>query len=169
MTPDFASSERWPSGHLCWAFDGPAHFEARVSTFLAEGRLRGERLLFVADNPVPGRWPNHLLASGALQVFSTVEVYGHQLVVDALRQRSAFADALASALEDGYVGLRVAADNTSLVSTPEALAAWAKWEDTADVLVTESPVTGLCAFDRQRLRPEILRFLVSLHATCVER
>lgn len=167
--PAFASSAGWPSGHLCWAFDGPAHFQAGASTFLAEGDQRGERLLFVVDNPVPGRWPSQLLASGALRVCRTVELYGEDLVVDPARQRSTFADALASALEDGYMGLRVAADSTSLVSSPEALAAWAKWEETADLFMQENPFTGLCAFDQQRLEPEILSFLVSLHSISVER
>lgn len=125
--------------------------------------------MFVADDPGPGRWPKELLGTGTLQVFSTTEVYGEDLVVDASWQRAAFADALALALAEGYAGLRVAADNTSLVSTPEGLEAWAEWEDAADRFMTDNPVTGLCAFDRQKLQPDILRFLMRLHRVRVER
>ena len=149
--------------HLSWVFDGPAPFHSRVSRFLADGRARGQRLIFVADNPRPGQWPTELLESGALKIASTTEVYGGDAVVDATAQRSIFAAELADALELGYTGIRVAADNTSLAVPGERLDAWLQWEQIADEFMSANPVVGLCAFDQQRIDPHALASVQQLH------
>lgn len=55
---------------------------------------------------------------------STAEVYGPAAIVDPRMQRRAFEAALVEAISLGFAGLRVAADNTSLVVGPERRAAW---------------------------------------------
>lgn len=119
--------------------------------------------MFVADEPQPRNWPQHLLDRGVLRVASTSEVYGAERTVDADRQRATFAEVLAEALAEGYTGIRVAADNTSLTVGPERLEAWARWEAVADQFLAENPVTGLCAFDRSRLDDELLGELMAHH------
>jgi MEDS: MEthanogen/methylotroph, DcmR Sensory domain len=83
--------------------------------------------------------------------------------VNAPRQRATFATALAEALADGYTGIRVAADNTSLVSDDARMAAWIRWEVVADRFMSENQVTGLCAFDREKVDVDRLRHLATLH------
>jgi hypothetical protein len=68
-----------------------------------------------------------------------------------------------SALATGYSGIRVAADNTSLVTDEDRLAAWIKWEVVADRFIADSQVTGMCAFDRQKVDVNRLRHLATLH------
>lgn len=80
-------------------------------------------------------------------VASVTEIYGPDRTVAATSQRDTFAAELAEALSEGYTGIRVAADNSSLVDTPERLQAWLEWEEVADRFMAENPVTGLCAFD----------------------
>lgn len=129
---------------------------------MAEGFGRKERLIYVADDPKVGQWPKDLVDRGDLLVQSTSDVYGPQRLVDA-SQRTTFEDALDEALHGGYAGLRVVADNTSLIDGPFRLAAWLRWEDEAERFMAESPVTGMCAFDRSRANAEDLQTVVSVH------
>lgn len=140
-----------------------AEFEGRASSFLAEGAVRTQRLMFVVDDPNVGLWPKGLIEQGVLLVASTAEIYGPGATVDPTRQRAAFEDALADAISMGFTGLRVAADNTSLVGGPDRLVAWMRWELEAEELLRGNPITGLCAFDRARVDAEALRVVMSVH------
>jgi hypothetical protein len=155
--------DSWPSGHLAWVFSGVPRFESAATTFLAEGAARGERRMFLADNPVVEQWPKHLVDRGELVIASVTEIYGYERMVAADTQRETFAGALAEALSEGYTGIRVAADNSSLVDTPERLQAWLAWEDEADRFMAENPVTGLCAFDRTRVGSATLSEVIGTH------
>lgn len=154
------------SGHIAWAFDGTAAFETAASSFLLAGQTRGERLIFISDQPEPARWPRRLLDSGDLQLASLTEVYGPE--VRAEEQRQTFATVLDEAVRQGYSGIRVAADNSSLVISSDQVPAWMAWEIVADAFMEEAPVTGLCGFDRRRLGPPFIRFLLGLHPTAVD-
>lgn len=121
--------------------------------------------MFVSSDPQPHLWPATLLASGALQIASVAEVYGAGVAVNARAQMALFMDVLSDALRDGYSGIRVAADNTSMISTPEQAAAWVEWESVADELMAEHPITGLCGFDRSRCAPDRMREMMGLHHT----
>jgi len=151
-----------PHDHIGWAFAGPAEFTALARPFLAEGAALGEKLMYVAPDPDPAAVAD-LASPDALQVVSIAEVYGSSGMVDALSQRATFSGALAQALGEGYTGIRVAADNTPLVTDDERLAAWIEWEIVADRFMSENLVTGLCAFDREKVDVDRLRHLASLH------
>jgi hypothetical protein len=104
-----------------------------------------------------------LAAPGALAVASIAEVYGSSGIVDAPSQQATFTMALVQALAEGYTGIRVAADNTPMVTDEARLAAWIRWEVAADRFMPENPVTGLCAFDREQVDVNRLRHLATLH------
>lgn len=157
----------WPSGHVGWTFSGVSRFESRVTTFLAEGAARGERQMFVVDNPVVEQWPKELVDRGELVIASVTDIYSPDRMVAASSQRETFAAALADALSEGYTGLRVAADNSSLVDTPERLQAWLTWEDVADRFIAENPFTGLCGFDRTRVGSSTLSAVMAAHRVSV--
>jgi len=154
-----------PHDHIGWVFSDADEF-ARVSRdFLQEGLELGEYLLFVAADPAEGAYQRLVasFASAELHVASIAEVYGESGVVDAVAQRATFASTLANALADGYSGIRVAADNTSLVTSPRRLKAWMHWELVADRFMVENRVTGLCGFNRTAVNVDTLRHLVTLH------
>jgi MEDS: MEthanogen/methylotroph, DcmR Sensory domain len=154
-----------PHDHIGWTFAGPAEFAILARPFLAEGAAQGDRLMYVAADP--GRAAVAALGDvagpGGLQVASIAEVYGPSGIVNAPRQRATFAVALAQALADGYRGIRVAADNTPLVTDQARLEAWIQWEVVADRFMSEHQVTGLCAFDRTQVNVDRLRHLATLH------
>ena len=151
-----------PHDHIGWTFAGPAGFAALARPFLAEGAARGERLMYVAADPDPAAVAG-LGGPEAVTVASIAEVYGPSGIVDAAAQRATFAAALASALAAGYRGIRVAADNTALVTSEDRLAAWVRWEVVADRFMAGHQVTGLCAFDRDQVDVDRLRHLATLH------
>jgi hypothetical protein len=154
-----------PHDHVGWVFSGQAEFDALVGPFLAEGVDRGERLMYVAADPAPAAAARLRSALGqdAVQVASIAEVYGASGIVDAAAQRATFAAALADAIADGYSGIRVAADNTPMVTDNQRMAAWVRWEIIADRFMSENPVTGLCAFDGNKVDVNQLRHLAMLH------
>lgn len=153
---------RWPVGHLGWVFTGRAEFEGRAGSFLAEGGARGERLIFIADDPKASLWPKHLVDRGSLLLLSISELYGTERLV-ATAQRAAYEATVDDAISLGYTGVRVAADCTSLISGSERFEAWLRWEDEADRMVQERPINALCAFDRTRSDAASLRALANLH------
>ena len=155
-TPDPAMSEtgslsfRWPSGHATWIFSGASQFQGGATSFLAEGYAKGERLMLIADDPRKDLWPDRFIDEGLLVIASTSEIYGDDPIVDAGAQRATFADVLATALRDGYLGVRVVADNTSLIQSDTQLEAWMLWEEVADQLWPRL-TRRECAFVRKAL------------------
>jgi hypothetical protein len=156
----------WPTGHGSWFFSELAEYEASAATFLAEGVRRGERVMFVADDPGASRWPQRLVKDGVLVLGSLDDVYGPLLDGDLVAQRSVFAEAVEQALRDGFTGIRVVADNTRMVN--EGLERWIEWESIAELFITANPVTGLCGFDRSRLDLDEIHSLMLLHPRTVE-
>ncbi|MEO3788040.1 MEDS domain-containing protein [Actinocorallia sp. B10E7] len=154
-----------PRDHIGWSFSGQDGLDALAGPFLAEGAARGERLMYVLAEPDPraadrlDRW----LDPGLVQVASIAEVYGASGIVDEVAQRATFTAALAEAQAQGCSGIRVAADNTPLVTDERRLAAWLRWELMADRFMSENRVTGLCAFDRGLVSMDRLRHLATLH------
>lgn len=154
-----------PHDHIGWIFSGPGEFAALAEPFLAEGAVRNERLIYVAEDPDIasfGEW-TETLAPGTLSAVTVSEVYGESGIVDAPKQRATFAQALGEALAAGYTGIRVAADNTRLVLDEERIEAWIRWEVVADHFMSQNPVTGLCAFDKARADVDTIRRLATLH------
>ncbi len=157
------SSPRWPIGHVGWAFSGAAQFERAARSFLAEGVARNERLVLVADDPLAERWPRKLLDRGALVLVSVSEVYGRDGVVVAAAQRETYAEAVAGALREGYSGIRVAADCTRLIDSPERLNAMIEWEHTAEQFILDNPMTALCCYDQSRASAGSIRQVMEAH------
>jgi hypothetical protein len=122
--------------------------------------------MYVADDPVMTGPLAAFAASvepGRLHVVSVAEIYGDSGCVDAAQQRAMFASAVAAALDSGFDGMRVAADNSCLVIDAERRDAWCRWEHTADAFMSQHPVIGLCAFDRARVELDVLRHLATMH------
>jgi hypothetical protein len=154
-----------PHDHIDWVFTGSSEFAVLATPFLAEGAALGERLMYVADDPDPAEIAGLATIAGprALQVTSIAEVYGARGLVDPQGQRATYAAAVGDALAAGFTGIRVAADNTSLVADEERLAAWIRWEVVADRLLSEHQITAMCAFDQERVDAGWLRHLAAMH------
>ncbi|HEX2038458.1 MAG TPA: MEDS domain-containing protein [Acidimicrobiales bacterium] len=151
-----------PGGHVCWCFDDHVDFREAAGAFLAEGRQLGERLVYVADgteDELPRQLAglgdiDGLLATGALLVEPARRLYDAD-AFDAVAQCRTYETLVASALEDGYTGLRVAADATALVTDEEARRRFVAYEASVDRLMAERPMTAMCAYHAPILGPAV--------------
>jgi hypothetical protein len=111
--------DSWPSGRLGWVFASVSRFEGAATTFLAQGAARGERQMFLADNPLVEQWPKHLVDRGELLIASITEIYGSDRMVEPASKRETFAAALADAslrATRGYGWRRTTAASSMLQS-----------------------------------------------------
>jgi hypothetical protein len=157
-----------PHDHTLWFGDGIADLYAMAAEAFVEGVRRNEKLIFVASAPdasrLHGIGVERLLEDGQLEVLDVGDVYGGGTDFSASAQLATFQHVLAGALDDGYSGIRVVADNTSLAQGDEAsFARWLAWEQLTDHFQAESMVTGICFFDRTALSAQRLTDLAALH------
>lgn len=157
------------NGHACWGFEDPAgDFRDAAAAFLAEGVELGQALVFVggpdAEEVVRTAEPmRSMVADGRLGIapFDSVYPGGRRLAAPA--QWSAYAGALARAQEEGYTGLRVLAEVTSLASPEGAWHEHALWESYADRMMARTSLAALCCFERAALPSEGLAAIASAH------
>ncbi|MGX1810866.1 MEDS domain-containing protein [Nocardia sp. NPDC055321] len=157
--------------HLCWAFDEPDEFRVRAREFLDEGLRLGCRVWYIASgaaaalaaelDDLPG-WSD-ALASGGARVVSIEDVYEPGAPVIAPDQVHTYATATEAAVAAGYNGLRIAAEATPLVRTPEQLAAFVRYEYLVDGLMAAQPFSAMCAYNRTELGQDAVTRLSSVH------
>lgn len=153
-----------PHDHAGFAFADGHDLTSLARNVLAAGAALGERLLFVAADPDPSAVAGLTDSLGAAPtVASVADVYGADGFVDPVEQRRTFEALVDSALEAGYSGLRMVADNTPLVTTADRLRRFADWESVADDLSSAAPFTAVCCFDRRQVGSGGLRYLAGLH------
>ena len=145
--------------HVCWVHDGGDDWVDVVTPYLHEGAEAGEALFYIADKDpsslcddladLPGR--DAMLASGQLRVAPTREAYGPIESYRIDRQISTYRAAGQQAVRDGYRGLRLAAEVSTMVATPAGTRTFARYELLLDEMLTCSPLVVLCGYDRHRL------------------
>ncbi|WP_285680628.1 MEDS domain-containing protein [Actinoplanes sp. NBRC 103695] len=142
------------AGHVCLAFDNRADLEARAREFLAAGAATGELTRYIAaeEPTVPLPW----LPLG--------DRYPEGVVIDPHAQVAVYAAATEDAVATGYTGLRVVADVTSLVRTPEQRDAFARYEYLIDRYIPDHPYTAICAYDRADLGDAAIAELACMHS-----
>ncbi|WP_143268793.1 MEDS domain-containing protein [Amycolatopsis vastitatis] len=157
--------------HVCWGYRRRSEFLARAREFLAEGLAEGARVLYVApgDEAVltgqlrTAGWFEEGVGRGAVRFASVESTYASGAVVDPAGQVEFYAAATSEALADGFTGLRVAADATSLVRTPAQLDAFARYEHSADRYMATHPMSAMCGYDLTELGAETVAQLACLH------
>jgi len=155
--------------HVAWCGRGPEALEPLAEGYFAAGVERNERMLYVSGTPGPSglarsETMKQLADAGSLEMVDMEAIYGGDLGFDPDTQEAIFKDLVAEALHDGYSGLRVAADNTTLVARDDELFDnWLAWEHRADAFEAANPVIGICYFDRERVDASRLADLAALH------
>jgi len=154
-----------PHDHIGWVFEGAKEFAALAASYLTEGAALGERLMYIAEDPRPEDMAQlaNVVRPDQLRISSVAETYGSGRALDPQRQLVTFIDELHAAKSAGYTGVRVAADNTSLVGDEKQMKAWLQWELIADHAVAGNELTGLCAFNKEKVGGSQLRQLASVH------
>ncbi|MGW5517556.1 MEDS domain-containing protein [Nocardia africana] len=157
--------------HVCWAYTGMAEFKTRAAEFLADGLDAGCRVRYIRPGTVAdiaedlrefAGW-SKALRDGRAEVVSLSGLYGADAVLDPSGQVQVYAEATARAVADGFRGLRVAVDCTSLVSDATRLAAFARYEHLIDRYMAGHPFSALCGYDRSAVEAGALAQLACLH------
>lgn len=157
--------------HVCWSFDGGAEFRRHARDFLADGLTLGQRVCYVGDGSVEtleaelceAKGMAGALRTGAASVMPVWGIYGEDTVVEPEAQVARYAAATERALADGFAGLRVAADVTSMVRRPAQLDAFARYEHLIDRYMTARPFAALCGYNRGQLGREAVAQLACMH------
>lgn len=154
-----------PGDHLDWVFTGASEFDALATSCLMEGAAKGERLMYVCEDPDPSAVAalSGVASDDDLRVVSTAHVYGTSAVIDPEAVLDLYKGELAAALAAGRSGLRIVSDNTPLVADHDSFAAWLRWELLVDQFLATHPVTSLCAFDALRVERSMLSQLAVRH------
>lgn len=157
--------------HLSWSYRDRGDFVRRVNEFLRDGLALGLRCMYTADRPLselvadlaPLPDLQAQLDRGALMITTMAELYDDIEVIDSDVMLASLSATVEETLAQGYAGLRIAADVTPLVRTPEQLCAFAAWEHTVDRYVSGNPLSGLCGFDRTQVSDSAAVVLAGMH------
>ncbi|MFD7160484.1 MEDS domain-containing protein [Kribbella sp. NPDC059898] len=142
--------------HVCWQYDSPDEFQAKARAFLAEGLSRTYRALYVADNP------EQLQADSMIQVAGCEDFLPSGPQFDPEKALGAFNLATEKAMAEGFAGLSVAVDCTTLAL--DALESLARFEYLLGEYVATHPLSALCGYNRSRLDGERTAQVVCLHS-----
>ncbi|MGZ4568081.1 MAG: MEDS domain-containing protein [Blastococcus sp.] len=164
-------------GHACCLHDGAQEYRRHLADFFTEGLRQGLRVAYTGFDGVEAARADladvgdldRLLAEGALRILSFGEVYGpfgevdgRGAPVDPELIVATCAAATEEALAAGFRGLRLSADVTELVRTPEQRDAFARAEFLADRYMAEHPLSALCGYQRELGNDTVTEF-ASLH------
>ncbi|HWB65519.1 MAG TPA: MEDS domain-containing protein [Mycobacteriales bacterium] len=153
------SREPTVADHACWSYSSDAERAAIAVQWLADGMRIGQRGLYVGEAPVDvlidelAALPDvaAALASGALVVQSSTDLYDLSKPVDSPHQLAIYDAGVRAAVAAGYRGVRVAADVTPLVLDPSRHESHVRWEQYADRYITEHPMAPMCMYDSRRV------------------
>jgi anti-anti-sigma regulatory factor len=162
--------------HLCWWYTDDDDFRVRAVEFLATGLELGLRVVYVGpggyddlvDDLSDLRGADAEIRRGALQVVPLADYYRSGQVVIPHDQVRTYAAATEQALTDGFAGLRVAAQVTPLVRTPEQVAAFARYEHLVDRYMTAHPFSAMCGYHLAELTPVAAAELACMHPVATE-
>lgn len=144
-------------GHVCWSFNTDEALHDAAATFLVEGAARHERLVYVAEGTCDrlradlAAMPDvdRLVASGCLTLQPVGDLYEPDGSFDVARQVATYRALIENARREGFSGLRVAANATSLVAGNAARRRFLRYELVVDEVMAKEPMTALCAYDRR--------------------
>jgi len=147
------------SDHASWGYTSDDERADVVASWLVDGLRANQRAMYVGagtrEQLAAELQRDEELAvalrAGVLTVFTVTELYDLSLPIDPPRQLAGYDAVVTQAIEDGFDGVRVAADITPLVADPTRRSSHVRWEQIADRYMTERPLAPMCVFDERRL------------------
>lgn len=153
--------------HVAWSGTGHEALSRLAVSAFSAAAPRGEKMLLVAEHPEPGHLDGlddaeELIRRGALELASVEDTYAHML--DPVAQRAAIERLVDQALDEGYTGMCIVAENSRLAcGSDEEFEAWLAWESTVERMEAIKPLIGICFFDRQVVPRQRLADLAAIH------
>ncbi|MFN8023028.1 MAG: MEDS domain-containing protein [Acidimicrobiales bacterium] len=149
--------------HACWRVHGARWFPDAVRPFLSDGLRLGAKCVVVTS----GRADHVLDALGPIgrqvEFWSLDAMYGRDEPVRPTETVAAYDDATSRSIREGYTGLRVAADISSLVRTDAQRVAFAEYEVLVDRLMQRAPMSAVCSCGADEVDAVAAMALAAIH------
>ena len=146
--------------------------------FLADGLAQGQRVWYIADTDIDtcALWEElrdlDKNTTGrrrdSVRIDSARARHATTAAADPIGTIRASATVMQEALAAGFTGLRVVAESTLRLRTPEHLNAWACCELLADRYMMTLPFSAMCAYNRAELTEATIAHVACLHPTVNE-
>lgn len=158
--------------HVCWAYETEDDFFAAGGTFLADGLMLGERLVYVATLDHAGLTARlrplgldpGLERERVLLLRTSEELFDPELRGAGSRPMRAFETLCTQALADGYSGLRVLLEGTALVANRSFYLHHLRHEHLAEQRMAGGlPMAAMCAYNRRVLGDGGIADIAALH------
>ena len=164
--------------HACWSYRTDQERTDVLASFYAAGLAAHERLFYFASDGSEatalqgltdaGHDVAALMAAGDIVVAEVESAYFPHSTFDARANLEGFRTLAQQAIADGFMGIRVAAENATVLNHPLIRDSWFEYELQVDALVSAEPIIGLCAFDRRQCDAETLALLDAVHLLQVD-
>lgn len=160
--------------HICWPYIERREFFSAARDFFLDGIRAGWRLCYVGPgtpDDLRREMANAACMEQLVEHGHVVLCPGHDLAggddpIAPYKQLAAYDRATRRALDDGYRGLRVVIDVSSLVTAAPQRAVLLRWEAAADAYVSANPFSVLCGYDVTRVGA--VEELAAVHALARE-
>lgn len=161
--------------HVCCTFDERDDYRSQAVAFLSDGIELGLQVAYIGTGTIGALTGelseidglDELVATDTLRVMLLDDSYGVEPNRPA-EQVAVYADATVKALRAGFRGLRVAADATSLVPSPQHLDAFARYEHLIDRYMASAPFSAICGYDRRAIDRDALEDIACMHPVASE-
>lgn len=164
------------AGHACWTSGSSGGYRDAIAAYLAEGVELGQRLVFYGSTrddvdglrealAASGQDADRLVGEERMVVGTAAEAYRAGEAFDPDASIARYRARVREALEDGFSGLRVAAETDWLVEDPEARRMWPIYEFRAELLAAELPFAALCCYEAEIWGSRELELIRAVHST----
>jgi hypothetical protein len=158
--------------HVAFFYRTKAEQLEAVIPFIAIGLERNERCMYIAEENTPAEIHQHLREfgvdvleaekSGALNLVTKRETYLRHGAFQPHKMIEDLCDAVQSALDSGFTGLRAAGELSWALDLPSALIQMVKYEEELEEHF-HSKFAALCQYDESRYPAYIIERMKSVH------
>ena len=165
--------------HICAVYETDDDYFAITADYVSDGLRRGERCLYVPQS-IAGLARFHIALAGsgidvddmlerrALVEASHAEAHLQGGHFDSERMLRMLNDAVETALNDGFVGLRTCGDMSWLLEDAPGSDQVLEYEALLNQFFRSVRACGMCLYDRHRLAPHFIDHALVTHSTSIE-
>ena len=164
--------------HICLVYDTQDEQRSVAARYLSDGLRRGERCLYVAESRAAlelfhvslreaGIDAEAYVGSGALIEKTSHEVHLLDGTFDCERMLAVLNEAVETALNDGFQGLRACGDMSWLLDDAPGSGQVVAYEALLNQFFQGVRAAGMCQYDRARLPVEMIDHALATHSTAI--
>ena len=162
--------------HICGLFETEEEQIAMAAEYLGDALRKGERAFYVAQSEAAlGRFgealkeiridPVAAAKRGALVVATHTTAHLPDGCFDCERMLRLLNDAVESALNDGFIGLRTCGDMSWLLQEPAGAHQILEYEALLNQFFQGVRAAGMCQYDRRRLQAHLVDHALATHTS----